>query len=140
MKKIILSVCIALSILLLLAAPAAASEYKSKSDIYRTWNDAPPAAAQKRGTSVPSLLVRIRGCESHHNYTAQNKRSSASGAYQVIKGTWKSWSRAYGSDVNAARYAQAKHAPPHIQDLVATRAFKAQGSRPWAASRRCWGR
>ena len=92
----------------------------------------------KPRVTIPPTLRKIRWCESRDNYRAQNRRSSASGAYQILRGTWASWSKAYGRDVGATRYRRAKDAPPYVQDVVAVRAFQKQGTRPWAASRRCW--
>lgn len=94
--------------------------------------------------AIPAVLQRIRGCESGDgpsspgNYRAADPRSTATGAYSVLRGTWRSWSKAYGSDVGAPRYSRAKDAPAWVQDTVAVRAFNAQGTRPWNASRRCW--
>lgn len=77
---------------------------------------------------LPAILLRIRECESHSNYQAQNRHSSASGAYQFIRGTWN----------NYRGYSQAKFAPAWVQDEKALKAYRRAGTRPWNASRRCW--
>ena len=123
---------------LLLASPAHAHE-TTKERVLREH-----AERKVQRVAIPAQLRRIAGCESSGrpngplNYVAQNKRSTASGAYGVLDGTWRSWARAYGRDVGATRYAKARHAPPSVQDTVATRAYRAHGTSPWRASRRCW--
>jgi len=84
---------------------------------------------------VPTIMQRIRGCESQGNpfapgnYTAQNPVSTASGAYQFIDGTWNDY----------RGYAKAKHAPKWVQDEYAVKIYREQGTRPWNASIHCWG-
>lgn len=91
------------------------------------------------------VAPRIRACESggtaygQANYQAQNKSSSASGAYQFINGTWKS----YASHIGYGQYSRAMHAPNDVQDAVAKSAFmrngnKGSGSNLWKASYACW--
>lgn len=81
---------------------------------------APPAAAAPatgltfndvsvNGDAVARALATIRAKESGGNYAARNPRSSASGAYQFIDGTWGG----YGG------YQHAYQAPAHIQDAKA---------------------
>lgn len=77
---------------------------------------------------LPAILLRIRACESGNDYTAQNPRSTASGAFQIIDGTWAG----YGG------YSKAKYAPPNIQDQKALLIFNAQGTQPWISSSSCW--
>lgn len=86
------------------------------------------------GVLVPPILLRLRYCESNDNYQAANPRSSARGAYQFLTGSWA----AYG---HAARYGvrQAHLATPAQQDEAALITWKAAGTRPWNASRHCWG-
>ncbi len=86
------------------------------------------------GVVVPPILLRLRYCESNDNYQAANPRSSARGAYQFLSGSWA----AYG---HAARYGvpQAHLATPAQQDEAALITWQAAGTRPWNASRRCWG-
>lgn len=81
--------------------------------------DAAKAAPDR---SMHPFLVCVRHHESDRGphphkagYTAENPRSSASGAYQFIDSTWRNASRAAGHP----GYARAKHAPPHVQDAVA---------------------
>lgn len=86
------------------------------------------------GVFVPPVLVAIRWCESTDNYEAANRRSSARGAYQFLTGSWD-W---YG---HADRYGvpQAHLATPAQQDEAALITWQADGTRPWNASRHCWG-
>lgn len=86
------------------------------------------------GVFVPPVLLSIRWCESTDNYAAANSRSSARGAYQFLTGSWD-W---YG---HAARYGvpQAHLATPAQQDEAALITWQADGTRPWNASRHCWG-
>lgn len=81
------------------------------------------------GGDMPAILIKIRGCESGHNYTAQNKSSTASGAYQFLRSTW----------TNYKGYVNAKDAPPNIQDERAIIEYQRNGTRPWNPSRSCWG-
>lgn len=93
---------------------------------------------------MPGQLRRIGGCESAGsptapiNWTAQNRRSTASGGFQIIDSTWRSWAVRYGSEVGAPNYAKARLAPPSVQLTVALGAYQAGGTSPWKASRGCW--
>ncbi len=86
------------------------------------------------GVFVPPVLLAIRSCESEGNYEAANSRSSARGGYQFLTGSWN-W---YG---HADRYGvpQAHLATPAQQDEAALLTWQADGTRPWNASRHCWG-
>ena len=83
---------------------------------------------------LPWLLRKIRSCESgsggvgSYNYSAQNRHSTASGAYQYLDTTW-------GGHMG---YRKARFAPPRIQDRRALRDFRKSTS-PWNASKGCWG-
>lgn len=55
------------------------------------------------GWAIPESIVM---CESGGNYSAENPTSTASGAYQIIDGTWGG----YGG------YSHASDAPPSVQD------------------------
>ncbi len=86
------------------------------------------------GVFVPPILLEIRFCESRDDYSAANSRSSARGGYQFLSGSW----RAYG---HADRYgvSTADKATPAQQDEAALITWQADGTRPWNASRHCWG-
>lgn len=77
---------------------------------------------------------RIRGCESGSGvagagiYTAQNRTSTASGAYQFLDSTWGGYKG----------YAKARLAPPEVQEERAYITFMARGTQPWNASYSCW--
>ncbi len=79
-------------------------------------------------TDWQSWAYRIRKCESGNNYAAQNATSTASGAWQILDGTWG----------NFRGYSRAVYAPPEIQDERAIRIFQSGGTQPWAASYSCW--
>lgn len=75
-----------------------------------------PAPATSYGSgsgcdyAIPCEIVM---CESGGNYDAENPTSTASGAYQIIDGTWDG----YGG------YSHASDAPPHIQDERAAQIY-----------------
>lgn len=85
---------------------------------------------------LPAILVRIRGCESGTgpnspgSYTAKNPRSTASGAWQALDSTWTSVT---GLPPPARAYS------PVVQDNFAIKLYNEQGTRPWNASKSCWG-
>lgn len=80
------------------------------------------------GTHLPLVLQRIRDCESGNDYTAENPRSTASGAFQILDGTWNRF----------GGYRHAGHAPRRVQDAKALALYADRGTRPWNASRWCW--
>ena len=111
------------------ATQTAALEFPSERIAFEEgWVDA------GHGVLVPPILLEIRRCESTDNYLAANTRSSARGAYQFLTGSWA----AYG---HAERYGvpQAHLATPAQQDEAALITWQADGTRPWNASRHCWG-
>lgn len=86
------------------------------------------------GVFLPPILLAIRQCESENNYTAANPRSSARGAYQFLTGSWNWYGHAERYGVPAAHLAT-----PAQQDEAALLTWQADGTRPWNASRHCWG-
>lgn len=77
------------------------------------------------GRAEGCTLDVIKERESGGRYDAQNPRSSASGAYQVLDSTWNG----YGG------YRRAKDAPPEVQDEFARQLYARSGSRPWVVCR-----
>lgn len=86
------------------------------------------------GVSVPAILLKIRFCESRDDYQAANRHSSARGAYQFLTGSWSAYGHAKRYGVN-----QAHLASPIQQDEAALITWRADGTRPWNASKHCWG-
>ena len=90
------------------------------------------AAAVPAGAVTPPILEKIKWCESGGNYRAVNPASGASGAYQFLDSTWRALPQSTG-------YAKASYAPPAVQDRAAQTLYAQMGTRPWNASRACWG-
>lgn len=82
-----------------------------------------------------SLKARIRFCESSNNYAATNPRSTASGAYQFLDGTWRGIPKSITGGTTRAMYAT-----PAQQDAAFDWLYARSGSSPWASSQGCWGR
>lgn len=80
--------------------------------------------------ALPEVLKQIRQCESRGDYLAQNKISSASGAFQALNSTFN----------NYQGYTRAKDAPKYIQDQFALELYQRRGVSPWNASIHCWGK
>lgn len=99
------------------------------------------ASRSRPVTGLPTVLLRIRSCESgpdgyathgwamDYDYTLTNPVSSASGAYQFLDSTWH---YVTGLPGRAKDYSRA------VQDRAALKLLAAEGTTPWAASRRCW--
>jgi len=126
---------------------AAVSAISDSQEHVETSNTLPPPAPQiesfagqigwvdaGHGVFVAPIMLDVRFCESTNNYGAANRWSSARGAYQFLTGSWE-W---YG---HAERYSagQAHLATPAQQDEAASLTYLADGTRPWNASRHCWG-
>ena len=98
-------------------------------------HDATPAqrdavvAHLSRPTLTPFLRC-VRHHESRGDYGAQNPRSSASGAFQFVDGTWRTVSRSAGHP----GYPTAASAPPWVQDAVAIHTVRTVGRSPWAGT------
>lgn len=76
------------------------------------------------------LAIKIASCESHLDPNAKNplEGSTASGLFQIIKGTWKG-------------YTDAPHSEAFNEDKnieVAKKLFDKRGTQPWDASKSCW--
>lgn len=94
-----------------------------------------PARAAEYGLS--DLERRIGGCESsgrpygplRWHILNDHHRSSSSGAFQIVKGTW---ARFKG-------YSEARFAPPEVQILRMRQLLHSRkGAGHWRASRGCW--
>lgn len=87
---------------------------------------------QRRSVQQHPVLTCIRRHESDRagGYTAQNQRSSASGAYQFIDSTWRTASARAGHP----GYSRAKYAPWYVQDAVALHTINHGGRSHWRGS------
>lgn len=75
----------------------------------------------------------IEQCESGGNPRAHNPSSSASGLFQIVRGTWATFGGlAFGRS--------AADASPAEQEMIANRIYARDGLSDWAASQSCWGR
>lgn len=83
------------------------------------------ARSAAAGRAEGCTLEVIKQRESGGRYDAQNPRSSASGAYQVLDSTWNG----HGG------YRRASDAPPEVQDEFARQLYARAGSRPWVVCR-----
>lgn len=71
--------------------------------------------------AIPRYIVMCESGGDYHKYNSAG--SGASGAYQIMPGTWKAYG---GSTKNAA------DASPAEQDRIAGRIYAAEGARPWS--------
>jgi hypothetical protein len=78
---------------------------------------------------VKSYESGTRGVAGTANYTAVNKSSGASGAYQYLDSTWRQDAGAVGVDLN--QYPTAASAPPAVQDTVFQHTVQTVGLTPW---------
>ena len=102
-----------------------------------------PVAPTLRAAGLPTILLRIRSCESgangyathgyayDANYTETNPASTASGGFQFLDSTWQSVTGLTGRAMDYS---------PAVQDAAALKLFREQGTSPWLASQPCWGR
>ena len=90
------------------------------------------AYACDKTTKASGVLVDIMKCESNNRNVRNTQGTSASGYYQITKGTW----RAYGGREYAPEAIKASKAE---QTVVAKRILAKRGTQPWNASKKCWG-
>lgn len=103
------SVCLAVA--LMFATPAVAYAYPDK----------------------PAVLSKIMQCESGGENVRNSSGSSASGYYQITRGTWQDFGgRAFASEAIKASKAE--------QTVVAKRIYAKRGTQPWNASKKCWSK
>lgn len=79
----------------------------------------------RAGPRVADQAVRVSHCETAGTFdpTIRNPRSSASGLFQFLDGTWRRW--------GDARWPRAYLAPPDVQVEAAFRLWSARGWAPW---------
>ena len=73
------------------------------------------------------FLACVRRHESGGNYQAQNPTSTASGAYQYLRSTWRTMSARAGH----GGYPTARSAPPWVQDAVAVYTVNSGWASAW---------
>jgi hypothetical protein len=99
-----------------------------ESEIARTQQEIVAAIeASRRAVQAHPFLTCVRAHESRHNYTAQNPRSTASGAYQFLDSTWRNVSVRAGHP----GYSRAMYAPWWVQDAVALWLYNNGGRSAW---------
>lgn len=85
-------------------------------------------AGEKLGVANTDIrtMIRISQCESSHNPKAKNRRSSASGLFQITAGTW------YSADCMGDKWS--------FKDSTdcAYKLYQKRGFQPWISSKRCW--
>lgn len=74
------------------------------------------------------VMQKIAKCESTYRADAKNKYSTASGVYQIIRGTWNSNS-CQGDVFNA-----------QSNITCGWNLYFSRGTNPWNSSRACWGK
>lgn len=86
-------------------------------------------------TWMPHVMADVRWCESRDDYTAENQRSSAAGAWQMIQSTSDEAARRMGRadliGVTASQWSRVD------QDRGAAHVLQFQGLSAWAASKGC---
>lgn len=98
---------------------------------------------RERYTEYKPVMEAIGHCESNNIYTGQDgdlsnraPRSTASGRFRFIDGTWAYvWNGYIGISPPTER---AKDAHPLYQDLAFVMLYEREGLTPWEASRHCW--
>lgn len=93
----------------------------------------PPVRVSVPKSSI-GVLERIAACESQNVATAKNPKSTASGRFQFLKGSWEGygkelWGSTEGKDVFSYE----------DNTELAEYVYGKYGASPWEASRYCWG-
>lgn len=86
--------------------------------------------AQGLNESEVEVMMRISFCESSYRIDAKNSQSSASGLFGLLDSTYLAHSK-YPIEEKNDWLANL---------LAATDLFKKEGTRPWAASSKCWSK
>lgn len=78
--------------------------------------------------------LKIAFCESSYNPTIKNKNSTATGLFQIIKGTWKENRKKMGLDTDIELRKDARE-----NAKTAYFIYQHRGSQPWVSSSHCHG-
>lgn len=112
--------------------PRPIQRHRARRTYRRTFRTYPVTTTSTNGCTrdgLPCQLYRIRQCESGGNYRAQNRHSTASGAFQDLDSTWGHF----------RGYSRAMYAPRNVQDEFNIRLWNhGRGASQWNASRSCW--
>ena len=95
---------------------------------------APPPVVQKKASSLTETMERIALCESRNDPLAKNPRSTASGRFQFLKGSWAY----YGEQLWGDAWMEKDVFDYHDNTELAYYVAKTVGLSPWDASRYCW--
>lgn len=103
--------------------------------VVNEWRDSGHRVWDRTPRWIRDLGECIRRHESWNigMYTAQNPVSTASGAYQFLDSTWQGnakWAK-FGGEYVARDYVKARHAPPHVQDIVFIHSIQRGGIKAW---------
>jgi hypothetical protein len=111
-----------------MAATPAVADMSLHTVIPNKWHDSGHAIWQTAPTWMRDFGSCVRNHESHHNYTAQNRISTASGAYQMLAAVWQGNAKWVPA---AKQYKKARNAPPAVQDAVFIHSLKHGGADNW---------
>lgn len=106
------------------------------SDLPPGWKCANPAV-----DLIDVLIQRVGGCESGWDpygplLNIENKYgSSASGPWQILDSTFRSWEASFAPELH---YRRAIDAPVDVQRAIVRDELETVGTSPWNESKRCW--
>jgi Transglycosylase SLT domain len=113
----------------------AASKPKEAPVEITTCEEAIKVYSKQYGVSE-DLMVRIMESESGDDHTAENGVSTATGCFQWVIGSWRSYGKKlWGDDF----YQKNVYSPKDNTELAAWTISK-YGTSPWDASKHAWGR